>query len=192
MDAKKGEAKESGKKKQKNPRVSKADVALSKIRKLYAVEADIESLSPEQKYQQRQVRSKPLLDELHGWLEKNIVRVMPDSLIHTAMKYALNQWPKLVVYCEEGHLTISNAAAENAIRPFTIGRKNWLFADTPKGARASAIYYSLIESAKANGLEPFAYLSHILKALPYAETVEQLEQLLPWTVSVSGALSKNG
>ena len=191
-DAKKGEVKESGKKKQKSPRVSKADVALSKIRKLYAVEADIGSLSPEQKYQQRQVRSKPLLDELHGWLEKNIVRVMPDSLIHTAMKYALNQWPKLIVYCEDGHLSISNAAAENAIRPFTIGRKNWLFADTPKGARASAIYYSLIESAKANGLEPFAYLSHILKALPYAETVEQLEQLLPWAVSVSGALSKNG
>ncbi len=125
-DAKKGEVKESGKKKQKNPRVSKADVALSKIRKLYAVEADIESLPSEQKYQQRQVRSKPLLDELHGWLEKNIVRVMPDSLIHTAIKYALNQWPKLVVYCEDGHLSISNAAAENAIRPFTIGRKNWL------------------------------------------------------------------
>ena len=65
--------------------------------------------------------------------------------MHTAMRYALNQWPKLVVYCEDGHLNISNAAAENAIRPFTIGRKNWLFADTPKGARASAIYYSLNE-----------------------------------------------
>lgn len=74
------------------------------------------------------------------------------------MGYALNQWPQLVVYCEDGQLNISNAAAENAIRPFTVGRKNWLFADTPKGARASAIYYSLIESSKVNDLEPFAYL----------------------------------
>ena len=111
--------------------------------------------------------------------------------MHTAMRYALNQWPKLVVYCENGYLNISNAAAENAIRPFTVGRKNWLFADTPKGARASAIYYSLIESAKANDLEPLAYLSHILKALPYADTVEKLEQLLPWSIKASGALSKN-
>ncbi|MBO9481994.1 transposase domain-containing protein, partial [Salinisphaera sp. G21_0] len=92
---------------------------------------------------------------------------------------------KLVVYCEDGDLNISNAAAENAIRPFTLGRKNWLFADTPKGARASAIFYSLIESAKANGLEPFEYLNHILKELPYADTVEKLEQLLPWAVKAS-------
>ena len=90
-------------------------------------------------------------------LEKNVTRLVPDSLTHKAMSYALNQWPKLVVYCEDGHLKISNAEAENAIRPFTIGRKNWLFADTPNGARASAMYYSLIESAKANGLEPFDY-----------------------------------
>ena len=108
-----------------------------------------------------------------------------DSLTHKAMSYALNQWPKLVVYCEDGHLKISNAEAENAIRPFTIGRKNWLFADTPNGARASAIYYSLIESAKANGLEPFDYLSHVLKELPYADTVEKLEQLLPWAVKTA-------
>ena len=190
-DAKKGEAKTSGQKKQKNPRVSKSDVALGKIRKLYAIEDEIRSLSPADKRHQRQIRSKPLLDDLHAWLEKNIGRVMPDSLVHTAMRYALNQWPKLVVYCENGHLNISNAAAENAIRPFTVGRKNWLFADTPKGARASAIYYSLIESAKANDLEPLAYLSHILKALPYADTVEKLEQLLPWSIKASGALSKN-
>ncbi|MGI2027115.1 transposase domain-containing protein [Endozoicomonas acroporae] len=91
----------------------------------------------------------------------------------------------MLVYCEDGHLNISNAAAENAIRPFTVGSRNWLFADSPKGAKASAIYYSLIESAKANGLEPFEYLSHILKELPYADTVEKLEQLLPWSVKAS-------
>lgn len=191
VDAKKGEAKEKSKKKMKATKVSKADVALGKIAKLYAVEADIQSLPVDEKKQQRQLRSKPLLDDLKAWLEKNIVKVVPDSLVHTAMKYALNQWPKLVVYCENGHLNISNAAAENAIRPFTVGRKNWLFADTPKGARASAVYYSLIESAKVNGLEPYAYLSHVLKKLPYADTVEQLEVLLPWAVKESGECSKN-
>ncbi len=187
-DAKKGEAKP-GKKLQNN-KVSKADVALGKIRKLYVIEDEIKSLTAREKQYQRQQRSKPLLDDLHGWLEINVTRLMPGSLTHTAMNYALNQWPKLVVYCEDGHLNISNAAAENAIRPFTVGRKNWLFADTPKGARASAMYYSLIESAKANGLEPFNYLSHILKELPYADTVEKLEELLPWTEKAAGVISK--
>ena len=84
--------------------------------------------------------------------------------------------------CEDGLLNISNAAAENAIRPLTVGHRNWLFADTPDGARASAIYYSLIESAKANGLEPFEYICYVLKELPYADTVEKLEALLPWNV----------
>ena len=190
-DAKKGEVKATGKKKVKNPRVSKSDVALGKIRKLYVIEDEIKSLSAADKRQHRQTRSKPLLDDFRGWLEKNIGRVNPGSLVHTAMGYALNQWPKLVVYCEDGQLNISNAAAENAIRPFTVGRKNWLFADTPKGARASAIYYSLIESSKVNDLEPFAYLGHALKLLPYADTVEKLEQLLPWNVRASEAMSKN-
>ncbi|WP_422489245.1 IS66 family transposase [Endozoicomonas sp. ALE010] len=158
---------------------------LAKIRKLYAIEEGVRGAPAAEKLARRQQESKPLLDDLHQWLQKNITRLVPDSLTHKAMSYALNQWPKLVVYCEDGDLNISNAAAENAIRPFTIGRKNWLFADRPNGARASAIFYSLIESAKANGLEPFEYLNHILKELPYAETVEKLEQLLPWAVKAS-------
>nr|WP_101747548.1 transposase [Endozoicomonas acroporae] len=121
----------------------------------------------------------------------NINRVEPGSLIHNAIGYALNQWPKLIIYCEDGLLNISNAAAENAIRPLTVGRRNWLFADTPDGTRASAIYYSLIESAKANGLEPSEYLCYVLEELPYADTVEKLEALPPWNVKASGALSRN-
>lgn len=182
-DAQKGEAKPG--KKVKGNKVSKADVALGKIRKLYALEEEIKGLTAAEKKVRRQEDSKPLLDDLHQWLQKNVTRLIPESLTHKAMSYALNQWSKLVVYCEDGHLNISNAAAENAIRPFTVGRRNWLFADTPKGAKASATYYSLIESAKANGLEPFEYLSHILKELPYADTVEKLEQLLPWAVKAS-------
>lgn len=136
-----------------NP-VSKADVALGKIRKLYAIEEEIKELTAQEKQFRQQQESKPLLDDLHQWLEKNAPRLMPDSLIHKAMSYALNQWPKLIVYCADGHLNISNAAAENA-------------------------------SAKANGLEPFEYLRHILKELPYADTIEKLEQLLPWAVKAS-------
>ncbi len=181
-DAKKGEAKPG--KKVNNSKVSKADVALAKIRK-HAIEEGIRGAPAAEKLARRQQESKPLLDDLHQWLQKNITRLVPGSLTHKAMSYALNQWSKLVVYCEDGDLNISNAAAENAIRPFTLGRKNWLFADTPNGARASAIFYSLLESAKANGLEPFEYLNHILKELPYAETVEKLEQLLPWAVKAS-------
>ena len=169
-------------KKVKNTRVSKANVALGKIGKLYAIEKEIRDLPPSEKAILRQQKSKPLLDDFHVWLEKNITKLEPGSLSHQAMSYALNQWPKLVVYCDNGHLDISNAAAENTIRPFAIGRKNWMFADTPKGAQASAIFYSLIESAKVNGLEPFDYLNRILKELPYADTVEKLEQLLPWNV----------
>lgn len=188
-DAKKGEAKPG--KKLKNNKISNADVTLGKIRKLYASEDDIRQLPAADKLYQRQQKSKPLLADLHDWLGKNITRLVPDSLTHKAMSYALNQWPRLVVYCDDGNLQISNAAAENVIRPFTLGRKNWLFADTPKGAKASAMYYSFIESAKVNDLEPFEYFSYILKELPYADTVEKLEALLPWAVKASGVLSKN-
>ena len=98
------------------------------------------------------------------------------------MTYLSNQWEKLNVYCTHGELNISNILAENAIRPFVIGRKAWLFSDTPAGARASAIHYSLIETAKANGLEPYEYLKQVLTALPYAGTVDQVEALLPWNI----------
>tara|TARA_Y100000589_G_scaffold272868_1_gene266111 strand:- start:11 stop:472 length:462 start_codon:yes stop_codon:yes gene_type:complete len=124
-------------------------------------------------------------------LERNITRVEAQSLVHKAINYALNQWDSLIVYCEDGEITISNAGAENVIRPFCVGRKNWLFADTPRGARASAVFYSLIETAKLHGLEPYDYLCSLLTALPYAETVEQLEALLPWNMKASLAAEKN-
>ncbi|MFT6331024.1 MAG: hypothetical protein ACJAYN_002973 [Bermanella sp.] len=96
------------------------------------------------------------------------------------MTYLHNQWGKLIVYCTDGQLRISNIMAENAIRPFAVGRRAWLFADTPAGANASAAHYSLIQTAKLHGLEPYAYLNAIFKAIPYAETVEDIEALLPW------------
>lgn len=163
-------------------KVAKFDIALNKIQQLYAIERDIKSLTATEKYQQRQQRSKPVLEDLKQWLEKTISKVAKDGKTHTAIQYTLNQWPKLVRYCDDGRLNISNVLAENAIRPFVIGRKGWLFADTPKGANASAIHYSLVETAKANGLEPYAYLREVLSKLPYAETVEDYEVLLPWNI----------
>ena len=90
----------------------------------------------------------------------------------------LNQWDRLVVYCDDGRLNISNALAENAIRPFAVGRRNWLFSDTPRGAAASATCFTLVETAKANGLEPFAYLNQVLQHIGAADTLEKLEALI--------------
>lgn len=170
----------------KNIAPSKADMALNMIGKLYRIEREIKALTPEDKYRERQARSVPALEKLKAWLDKHYDKVPKDSLTGTAMVYLRNQWPKLIRYCEDGRLPISNCGAENAIRPFVIGRKAWLFSDTPKGAKASAIYYSLIESAKANGLDPYAYLRQMLAQLPYADSVEKYEALLPWNIKLGG------
>ena len=161
---------------------TKADVALSKIRKLYAIEKSFRELDYDKKKQARQTLSVSVLDDLKLWLEKNVSRVPRDSLTHKAITYTLNQWEYLIGYCEDGQLHISNALAENAIRPFAVGRRAWLFADTSQGARASATCYSLVETAKANNLEPYAYLQHVLAHIAAADTVEKLEALLPWNM----------
>ncbi len=161
-------------------KASHADIALCKLRKLYKLEREIKPLSAEEKYQQRQNRSMPLLEDFKRWVDENSGKVAKDSLTYKAMAYAINQWPKLIRYCDDGNLHMSNILAENAIRPFVIGRKAWLFADTPKGAHASALFYSLVETAKANGLEPYEYLHAVLKRVPYAKTVEDYEALLAW------------
>ncbi len=172
-------------KKGQTQKLSKAEHLLVMINHLYQIEREIAALSNCEKLQHRQKRSVPTLQKIKAYLEDHQHKVPKDSLTGKAMTYLANQWEKLNVYCTNGELSISNILAENAIRPFVIGRKAWLFADTPKGAYASAIHYSIIESAKANGLEPYAYLTHILKALPYADTVEQIEALLPWNFKKS-------
>jgi len=175
-------------KKGKAKKISKADRMLSHINQLYIIERQIKPLSFDEKYQQRQQRSVPILNKIKTYLEDNQHKVPKDSLTGKAMTYLSNQWEKLIVYCSNGELNISNILAENAIRPFVIGRKAWLFSDTPAGARASATHYSLIESAKANGLEPYEYLKQVLTALPYAESVEDIEALLPWNIQKNKAV----
>ena len=169
-------------------KASKADVAIGKIRKLYAIEQRIKDLAPDQKTAQRQQLAQPVLDDLKTWLQANASRVPRDSLTYKAIQYTLNQWDYLIGYLDDGRLNISNALAENAIRPFAVGRRNWLFADTSRGAKASASCYSLIETARANGLEPYQYLRHVLAHIAAAETVEQIEALLPWHVRLSEPL----
>ena len=176
------EASKAAPSKKKGQQVSKADVAIGKIRKLYAIEDRIQDLEPEEKTAQRQKLSQPVLDDLQEWLQTNSHRVPKDSLTYKAIQYTLNQWDLLVGYGGDGRLHISNALAENAIRPFAVGRRNWLFADTSRGAKASATIYSLIETAKANGLEPYDYLHHVLTHIAAADTVEKIEALLPWNL----------
>jgi len=101
-----------------------------------------------------------LLKEFKQWLDKSAEQVPPKSAIGKAISYSLNQWNSLIVYVEDGHLAIDNNRAERAVKPFVIGRKNWMFSNTANGAHASAALYSLIETAKANGLIPFDYLMY--------------------------------
>ena len=166
----------------KKANTMKADVALGYINKLYAIEKQIKDASVSERHRIRQELSLPQLAAFKTWLETNASKVLKGSLTRIAMEYTLNQWDYLVGYCERGDLNISNVLAENAIRPFAIGRKAWLFADTAHGARASATCYSLIETAKANGLEPSSYIQYVLEHIATADTLEKLEHLLPWNV----------
>lgn len=166
----------------KKAKPTKAGIALSKIGKLYRIERKIADWADEKKYEARQQLSLPVLNELKIWLDKNAHKTMKGGSTRKAMDYALNQWDTLMGYCEHGYLNISNVLAENAIRPFVVGRKAWLFADTPAGATASASCYSLVETAKANGLEPYAYIRYVLEHIGAADTLEKWEALLPWNV----------
>lgn len=113
---------------------------------------------------------------------RSLTEVPPTSKTGKALIYLKNQWPSLLHYLEDGRLNIGNNPAENAIRPFVLGRKNWIFADTPAGAHASAALYSLIETAKANDLEPYQYLRHVFKEPPKAQSVSEIENLLPFNI----------
>jgi len=161
-------------------KTGRADMALNLINKLYGIERDTRAVSDTERHEARQQRSLPILDQLNAWLDKTQPHIAGNTALGLAVNYLAKNWSRLVRYIEAGHLPIDNNRAENAIRPFVIGRKNWLFSDTPKGATASAQIYSLIETAKANGREPYAYLRHILERLTLVNSIEDYEALLPW------------
>ena len=163
-------------------KTGRATWALSHIQKLYRIEKAIKDKTVEVKYQVRQAQAKPLLEQYKQWLDKSALQVPPKSAIGAAIGYSLRQWHKLSRYIDDGQLAIDNNRAERAIKPFVIGRKNFLFSNTPKGAKASANLYSIIETAKANGLIPFNYLMHLLTELP--KQPDDLDYLMPWNVEL--------
>ena len=175
-----------------NPK-SLADEALDYIGNLYQVEkqAQRQQLDAVQICQLRQEKAKPILDKFKHWLDIKQPQVAPKGLLGQAIRYTLANWEKLTIYLEDGQLRPDNNLVENAIRPFVVGRKNWLFAGSPDGAKASATFFTLIETAKANGLEPYAYLRHVFDKLPLAETEKDLEDLLPQNIDPNSiAISK--
>jgi transposase len=163
----------------------KADEAVSLIGKLYRIEREHKDATSEVRHLARQSSSAPVLAELHAWMLKHTPLVIPKSALGTAMAYMGNLWPQLTRYTERGDLPIDNNRCENAIRPFVIGRKAWLFSDTAAGARSSAVIYSLVQTAKANGLEPYTWLRRVLRDLPAAKSADAVEALLPWNLRVT-------
>ena len=166
-------------------KTSKAAIGFRYCNQLFAEERKCVLYKPEYRKEYRQGKELPLLEEYFAWL--NTVHPEKGSKLEEAVRYSINQKQQLCAFLDKVEVPISNNLAENAIRPFTLGRKNWLFCDTPKGAKASAIVYSLVESAKANGIEPFAYLQHVLVQLPYlgkSPSHEELETLMPWAPDI--------
>ncbi|WP_431495247.1 IS66 family transposase [Pseudomonas brassicacearum] len=161
-------------------KTGRADIALKLISKLYGIEIAFKESSDEGRKNGRQDLSLKVMSELKAWVEKTLPYMTTQNALGKAVTYLANNWSKLERYVEQGYLPIDNNTAERAIRPFVIGRKNWLFSDTPKGATASAQLYSLVETVKANGQEPYAWLRHALERLPQASSVEDYEALLPW------------
>jgi transposase len=158
-----------------------AETALKHIRKLYAVEkiARKDQMTPDQIVELRQEKSKPVLEELEKWLNALSGQTPPKGLLGKAVNYTLKNWPLLIRYLEKGYITPDNNAAENAIRPFVVGRKNWLFSGHPNGASASSCLYSLIETAKACGLKPYDYMRYLFDNIPFAKIKSDYEKLLP-------------
>ena len=132
---------------------------------LFGIEQELAGLPPEERYEQRLARSKPVMDALLAWAETKSAAA-PKSALGRALYYLREQWPYLIRFLEDGRLEISNNRAERSVKPFVMGRKNWLFANTEGGAQSSAMIYSLIETAKENGLDPYRYLVHVLTEAP--------------------------
>lgn len=161
--------------------ISHADEAVKIFGRIYQVEKHLREseMDDGEKTAYREEHARPILEEFKSWLDKNALITVPKSALGKAISYTLGQWPRLIRYMDQGFISPDNNRAENAIRPFVVGRKNWLFSDSPKGAHASATLYSLVETAKANGLEPYQYLKYIFGKLPHAVAEDDYKALLP-------------
>ncbi len=165
--------------------LTSAEIGRDYCNQLFKIEESLKDLSSEERKQKRLELEKPVLEAFWCWLES--LNVLKGSALGKAVTYALNQRPYMENYLLDGRCALSNNVAENAIRPFTVGRKNWLFADSPKGADASAAVYSIIETAKANNLNVYTYLQYLLLYMPDADWrnyPEELDDLMPWSEAV--------
>jgi len=161
---------------------SAAAVGFQYCSKLFEIENELKELTPEERVVKRQELCRPLLEAYLSWL--NTVDALRGSKLGEAIVYSQSQWETLTRFLEDGRIEISNNRAENAIRPFVVGRKNWLFSDTPRGADASAVVYSIVETAKANNLNVYMYLVYLFTKLPMLDCKKDptlLEDLLPWS-----------
>ena len=159
------------------------------IAQLYAVEAHAtqRKASASERLRDRQQTSVPVLSRIEALLLTHLHAVVPGSLLGKALHYLSAQWPKLTRFVQDGSYPIDNNPCENAIRPFVVGRRNWLFADTVGGANASANLYSLLQTCKVNAIDPYRYLSALFSALPLAKSAEDYEALLPWRIALPTA-----
>jgi transposase len=160
-----------------------AQVGLEYCNRLFALEREYEKLTPKERYEKRIERSKPLVEEFYSWVNNVSVLTLPKSAFGKALHYALAQRPYLENVFLDGRLELSNNKAERSIKPFVIGRKNWLFSATPRGAHASSVIYSIVETAKENKLKPFEYLKYIFENAPNNQG-KPLDFLLPWSDSI--------
>ncbi len=161
-----------------------AGEALARIGRLFAIEREIDGKPPDERRRIRQARARPILDELAAFLDTALARISGKSELAGAIRYARSRWQALGRYVDDGRLEISNNAAERAIRPLALGRKNYLFAGSDAGGERAAAFYTLIQTAKLNGLDPEAYLRHLLACIA-EHPINRIDELLPWKLAQS-------
>lgn len=166
---------------------SLAKEATDKIGELFKIEKEIDNLTAEEKFKIRQKKSKPLVDKFFSWCHSNEDRVLARSKTGKAIHYCIKLEEGLRAYLDDGLIPMTNSLDERTIRPFTVGRKNWLFSASPKGAEASAAIFSIIETAKANQLDPYDYLEYLFEMMPdedFISNPDMIESYLPWADTV--------
>ena len=165
---------------------SRTREGLAFCNRLFDIEKGIVDADDATRLAARQELCPPILDEFHAWLRKTRPDTPPKGLLGKAITYCLNQWAPLTAFLQDGGLEITNNRAERSIKPFVQGRSNWLFCNTPRGARASTVVYSIVETAKGNDLKPFEYLTFLFERLPNVDTTDPaaIEVLLPWSPTV--------
>jgi len=163
-----------------------ADQAIGYIQQLYAIEKGIKNKPPDERQRLRQQQAVPILDELHTWLQATLRTLSKGSALSKAVRYAINQWDGLIAYVQDGRTSLDNNTAERSLRPIALGRKNYLFAGSVAGGQRAAALYSLLSTAKLNGLNPVQYLTAVLKRIGQ-HPINRIEELLPWNINLDHA-----